>query len=96
MIADTNAASPIRWALSASEVLRHTTVGDDRAILEETFRTLGACLMVFAPADSAPMVGRLHTRSAAAGILGVGMKFLDEPALAHGGALAQPRSEHAA
>ena len=83
MIADTNAAFLADQMGSLGfEVLRHTTVGDDRAILEETFRTLGARAdVVLCTGGLGPTVDDLTTE-VAAGILGVGMK-LDEPALAY-------------
>ncbi len=83
MIADTNAAFLADQMGSLGfEVLRHTTVGDDRAILEETFRALGARAdVVLCTGGLGPTVDDLTTE-VAAGILGVGMK-LDEPALAY-------------
>ncbi|MEO5731877.1 MAG: competence/damage-inducible protein A, partial [Byssovorax sp.] len=83
MIADTNAAFLADQMGSLGfEVLRHTTVGDDRAILEETLRTLGARAdVVLCTGGLGPTVDDLTTE-VAAGILGVGMK-LDEPALAY-------------
>jgi nicotinamide-nucleotide amidase len=83
MIADTNAAFLADQMGSLGfEVLRHSTVGDDRAILEETFRALGARAdVVLCTGGLGPTVDDLTTE-VAAGILGVGMK-LDEPALAY-------------
>ena len=83
MIADTNAAFLADQMGSLGfEVVRHTTVGDDRAILEETFRTLGARAdVVLCTGGLGPTVDDLTTE-VAAGILGVGMK-LDETALAY-------------
>jgi nicotinamide-nucleotide amidase len=83
MIADTNAAFLADQMGSLGfEVLRHTTVGDDRAILEETFRTLGERSdVVLCTGGLGPTVDDLTTE-VAAGILGVGMK-LDEAALAY-------------
>ena len=83
MIADTNAAFLADQMGSLGfEVLRHTTVGDDRAILEETFRALGARAdVVLCTGGLGPTVDDLTTE-VAAGILGVGMK-LDEAALAY-------------
>ena len=83
MIADTNAAFLADQMGSLGfEVLRHTTVGDDRAILEEAFRALGARAdVVLCTGGLGPTVDDLTTE-VAAGILGVGMK-LDEPALAY-------------
>jgi nicotinamide-nucleotide amidase len=83
MIADTNAAFLADQMGSLGfEVLRHSTVGDDRAILEETFRALGARAdVVLCTGGLGPTVDDLTTEVAAS-ILGVGMK-LDEPALAY-------------
>ena len=83
MIADTNAAFLADQMGSLGfEVLRHTTVGDDRAILEDTFRALGERAdVVLCTGGLGPTVDDLTTE-VAAGILGVGMK-LDEAALAY-------------
>ncbi len=83
MIADTNAAFLADQMGSLGfEVLRHSTVGDDRAILEETFCALGARAdVVLCTGGLGPTVDDLTTEVAAS-ILGVGMK-LDEPALAY-------------
>ena len=82
-IADTNAAwLADRMGSLGFEVVRHTTVGDDRARLEAAFRALGESAdVVLCTGGLGPTVDDLTTEIAAQ-ILGVGLA-LDEPALAH-------------
>src|SRR5690349_15131336 len=81
MITDTNAAFLAEQAGSLGlEVVGHTTVGDDRDMLEESFRSLGdRSDVVLCTGGLGPTVDDLTTEVAAK-ILGCGMK-LDEAAL---------------
>jgi nicotinamide-nucleotide amidase len=83
MIADTNAAFLADQMGSLGfEVARHTTVGDDRAMLRATFRELGAGAdVVLCTGGLGPTVDDLTTEIAAE-VLGVGVR-LDEVSLAH-------------
>jgi nicotinamide-nucleotide amidase len=83
MIIDTNAAFLAEQAGALGlEVVGHATVGDDRALLEETFRSLGERAdVVLCTGGLGPTVDDLTTEVAAK-ILGAGLK-LDEAALAH-------------
>ena len=82
MLVDTNAAFLADQMGSLGfEVIRQITVGDDRAMLEDTFRKLGESAdVVLCTGGLGPTVDDLTTE-VAAGLLGVGMK-LDEQALA--------------
>jgi nicotinamide-nucleotide amidase len=81
-IIDTNAAFLADQLGSIGlEVVRHTTVGDDRATLADAFRTIGARAdVVLCTGGLGPTVDDLTTEVAAE-VLGVGQR-LDEPALA--------------
>jgi nicotinamide-nucleotide amidase len=81
-IADTNAAFLADQLGSLGlEVVRHTTVGDDRATLADAFRALGARAdVVLCTGGLGPTIDDLTTE-VAADVLGVGFR-LDEPALA--------------
>lgn len=83
MIADTNAAFLADQMGSLGfEVLRHTTVGDDRGMLERAFRELGETAdVVLCTGGLGPTVDDLTTEVAAA-ILEADL-VLDEAALAH-------------
>jgi nicotinamide-nucleotide amidase len=83
MITDTNAAFLADQAGSLGlEVVGHATVGDDRAMLEETFRSLGEHAdVVLCTGGLGPTVDDLTTEVVAQ-ILGAGFK-LDEAALAY-------------
>lgn len=83
MITDTNAAFLADQTGSLGlEVVGHTTVGDDRAMLEETLRSLGdRADVVLCTGGLGPTVDDLTTEIVAQ-ILGVGLK-LDEAALAY-------------
>ena len=82
MIADTNAAFLADQMGSLGfEVLRHTTVGDDRSMLEKAFRELGEIAdVVLCTGGLGPTVDDLTTEVAAA-VLGAEL-VLDEAALA--------------
>jgi nicotinamide-nucleotide amidase len=81
MITDTNATwLADRMGGLGFEVVRHTTVGDDRGMLEDAFRKLGESAdVVLCTGGLGPTVDDLTTEIAAH-VLGVGLK-LDEPAL---------------
>jgi nicotinamide-nucleotide amidase len=82
-ITDTN-ASFLAEAMGSLglPVARHTTVGDDRAMLAATFRQLGAeADVVLCTGGLGPTVDDLTTEVAAE-VLGVGLR-LDEASLAH-------------
>jgi nicotinamide-nucleotide amidase len=83
MITDTNAAFLAEQAGAIGlEVVGHATVGDDRAALEETFRSLGERAdVVLCTGGLGPTVDDLTTEVVAK-ILGAGLK-LDEAALAY-------------
>lgn len=82
-IIDTNAAFLAdQMGERGFEVVRHTTVGDDRAMLEATFRSLGESAdVVLCTGGLGPTVDDLTTEIAAQ-ILSASLK-LDEPALEH-------------
>ena len=82
-ITDTNAAFLAdRMGSLGFEVVRHTTVGDDRAMLAAAFRQLGASAdVVLCTGGLGPTVDDLTTEVAAE-VLGAELK-LDEPALAY-------------
>jgi nicotinamide-nucleotide amidase len=82
-ITDTNAAFLADQMGSLGfEVARHTTVGDDRAMLTAAFRQLGASAdVVLCTGGLGPTLDDLTTEVAAA-VLGAGLK-LDEQALAY-------------
>ncbi len=82
-IADTNAAFLADAMGSLGfEVARHTTVGDDRGMLEAAFRTLGeGADVVLCTGGLGPTVDDLTTE-VAAHVLGASLR-LDEPALAY-------------
>lgn len=82
MLVDTNAAFLAeQMGTLGFEVVRQTTVGDDRDMLESTFRKLGESAdVVLCTGGLGPTVDDLTTEVAAA-VLGCGMK-LDEAALA--------------
>ena len=83
MIADTNAAFLADQMGSLGfEVMRHTTVGDDRGMLEAAFRQLGESAdVVLCTGGLGPTVDDLTTEIAAQ-VLGCELT-LDEPALAY-------------
>lgn len=83
MIADTNAAFLAdRMGSLGFEVVRHTTVGDDRAMLEAAFRQLGESAdVVLCTGGLGPTVDDLTTEIAAQ-VLGCEL-VLDAPALAY-------------
>lgn len=83
MIVDTNAAFLAdQMGGLGFEVVRHTTVGDDRGMLESTFRELGESAdVVLCTGGLGPTIDDLTTQIAAA-VLGVEL-VLDEVALAH-------------
>jgi nicotinamide-nucleotide amidase len=83
MIADTNAAFLAdRMGSLGFEVVRHTTVGDDRGMLEAAFRQLGESAdVVLCTGGLGPTVDDLTTEIAAL-LLG-GELVLDEPSLAY-------------
>jgi nicotinamide-nucleotide amidase len=91
MLTDTNAAFLADQAGSLGlEVVGHTTVGDDRAMLEETFRTLGERAdVVLCTGGLGPTIDDLTTEVAAQ-ILSAGLR-VDEAALAHMEALWRSR-----
>ncbi len=82
-IVDTNAAFLADQMGSLGfEVVRHTTVGDDRAMLAAAFRQLGASAdVVLCTGGLGPTVDDLTTEVAAE-VLGAALR-LDEPALAY-------------
>jgi nicotinamide-nucleotide amidase len=83
MIADTNAAYLAdQMGGLGFEVVRHTTVGDDRARLEDAFRKLGeGADVVLCTGGLGPTVDDLTTEVASL-VLGVELR-LDEASLAH-------------
>lgn len=83
MLADTNAAYLAdHMGGLGFEVVRHTTVGDDRGMLERAFRDLGESAdVVLCTGGLGPTVDDLTTEVAAA-VLDAEL-VLDEPALAH-------------
>jgi nicotinamide-nucleotide amidase len=82
-LTDTNAAFLAdRLASLGFEVVRHTTVGDDRGALTDAFRQLGSGAdVVLCTGGLGPTVDDLTTEVAAA-VLGVGLR-LDQAALTH-------------
>lgn len=92
MITDTNASFLAdRLGALGFEVVRHTTVGDDRAMLRAAFRELGdRADAVLCTGGLGPTVDDLTTEVAAE-ITGSPLK-LDEPSLAHMEALFRSRS----